>query len=440
MLKKEALLIQPGEPKEREAGPRRGGMLRRLSGVSRIIWYTSASTLFGYISFFLLLSALPIYFSRLGYRPDQIGLIVGATYAVNFLAYALTAIVSDRWGGRGFMRVAALLMALAPLGFEYTHAIVLLILVSIWQGLTMSAFATAITAYVGQQAPPESRGTVMGFFGIFPNLAQAAAPPLGILVGGYLGFPLLFNLSAFCAVVAALLTFFVPRNRVDGGHFSVKAWLRGAQKLARPGLAQFVLGVCRGVTIAFLPLYMLRGGVNNPGLFFTWQIVAIVLLRPVSGILSDRYGRLFLVLPGLLLSGVGIAILALPASYISLTAGGIVFGIAVSILVPSVLAWIFDVSRDEQRGLASGIYNTVYDLGRAGSAFACGFLIAVSGYQTMFLLVSLVPVLCIGVLLLWRERPDSEQFVAVAGAADESASEGAAVPADGISSQIQGER
>lgn len=374
--------------------------LRGMANVPRVTWLSSASALFGFISFFLLLSALPIYFSRLGYQAEQIGLIVGSTYAINFIAYFLTALVSDRWGSRAYIIVSGLLLAVAPLFFEFLHSFALFILASIWQGITMSAFTTAITAYVGQQAPAERRGTVMGFFGVFPNLAQAAAPPLGILIGTQWNFPLLFHLSAVSAVVAALLVFALPRSQVAATHFSLLAWLRGAQHMAQPALVQFVLGLCRGVTIAFLPLYMLHGGVSNPGLFFTCQIFAIVLLRPVSGALSDRYGRLTVVIPSLLCTAAGIALLALPASYISLIFSGIVFGIAVSTLVPAVLAWIFDVTRAEQRGLASGIYNTVYDLGRAGSAFGFGFVIATSGYPTMFLLVSLVPLLAIVVLVV----------------------------------------
>ncbi len=377
-------------------------LAQRLTSVPAVIWYCSATALFGYVSFFLLLAALPVYFSHLGYQAEQIGVIVGSTYAINFLAYFLTAIVSDRWSGRTYMQIAAFTMVIAPFIFEGTHDFWIFIVASILQGLTMSAFATAVTAYVGQQAPADRRGTVMGFFGIFPNLAQAAAPPLGILVGASLGFPLLFDLSAASAIIAALLVFVLPRNRMVLTSFSLRTWLHGAQRLAQPGLVQFVLGICRGVTIAFLPVYMLRGGVSNPGLFFTWQIVAIVLLRPISGALSDRYGRLALVLPSLIFMAAGIAILALPASYTTLSLSGIVFGIAVSVLVPTVLAWTFDVSSSAQRGLAAGIYNTLYDLGRAGSAFGFGIVIVASGYPTMFLIVSVIPVITIAVLVLWQ--------------------------------------
>lgn len=377
-------------------------------GVPRVIWYSSIAAVFGSISFFLLLAALPIYFSHLGYKPAQIGLIIGSTYAINFLAYFLTAMVSDRWGSRRYIQLAAFALATAPFLFEATHILGILILASIWQGLTMSAFSTAITAYVGQQAPAEQRGAVMSFYGVFSNVAQAAAPPIGILVGDRLGFPLLFNLSAASAIVAGLLIFTLPHSRINASKFKLRHWLHGAQRLAKPGLVQFVIGICRGVTIAFLPLYMLRGGVGNPGLFFTWQIVATILLRPIAGVLSDRYGRLALIVPGLLCAAGGIALLALPASYLSLTLSGIVFGAAIAVVIPAVLAWIFDVTNAEQRGLAAGVYNTVYDLGRAGSAFGFGFIIILSGYQAMFLIVSVIPLVAIAVLLFWQKFAHEE--------------------------------
>lgn len=370
-----------------------------------VIWASSFTALFGNISFFLLLSALPLYFQALGYQPEQIGVIVGSTYAVNFLAYFLTAVVSDRWGGRVYLQIAALAMAGAPLIFEASHSIPWFIAASIWQGLTMSAFSTAITAYVGQQAPAERRGFIMALYGLFPTVAQAAAPPLGILVGYRLGYPLLFDLSALSALVALCLAFTMPRVRGGVARFGLREWVRGAQKLARPGLVQFTTGLCRGVTIAFMPLYMLRGGVTNPGLFFTWQIAAAFLLRPVSGALSDRFGRLSVILPGLVLSTLGIWLLALPASYGSLAASGIVFGIAVSVLVPTVLAWTFDVTTGEQRGLAAGIYNMLYDVGRAGSAVGFGFMVVASSYQAMFLVAGAVPLVAIVVLVLAQWRP-----------------------------------
>ncbi|MGI8576784.1 MAG: MFS transporter [Nocardioidaceae bacterium] len=376
-----------------------------VRAIPRPIWIGAGASFLGFGSFYLLVAALPVYLNQLGYSAAGIGAVVGAGYVVNVAAYAFTAYLTDRRGQRGFVAATAAGLGASALVYTLAGSMVVFVVASVLQGLTMSAFATAITAYVGKLAPSGGRGSAIGFYSVFSLVAQAAAPPLGILCGSRAGYLLLFEVSAACGLAAAAVALLLPRPAMSASPADLRQWLGGLSALAAPGTVQLVVGVCRGVTLAFLPVYMIRNGVGNPGLFFTFQVVTAIVLRPLCGTLSDQYGRLALVLPGLLVAGAGILLIALPASYLTLTASGVLFGAAVAVLAPTVLAWAFDRTGLDQRGLASGVYNTCYDLGRAASALGLGALVAVAGFPAIFLTAGTIPVLAAGGMFIhYRTR------------------------------------
>ena len=144
---------------------------------------------------------------------------------------------------------------------------------------------------------------------------------------------------------------------------------------------------------------MLDRGASLPliGLSYTTFALPIIITAPLSGRLSDRYGRYWLFLSGMLLTGVIFCLYSLP----SVTAWPIIFisiaeGIVTSVARSSLDGLLADIIPYDARGKVQANYTAAGLIGNLIGATAAGLLY---GYSTglPFLIQGLI---CFGAGLL----------------------------------------
>jgi MFS family permease len=359
----------------------------------RSLAIVSVATLIGYTSFFLLVAVLPLYFANeLGFSPSQIGTVIGFTYLVNFLAYVTVGSAADRGHAARCIIWSAVGVAFAAPLFALFRDVWLLALTALWQGLTMSAFVVATTAFAGNVADDDRLGAQMAIFAIFRNVASAAAPTLGVIIFKVAGMQVLLLCSVLAGVAAALLGAMVRRggDAPSAPPKPLREWLTGSLPLFLPALTVIAMGVSYGVTLAFMPGLLATHGVGNPGLFYTAQVGAQLALRSTAGGLSDRYGRSLVAGTGLVLMGISVLHLPFISTDIGVLIAGVVFGVGWATFGPVVLAWLFDRSTADRRGLASAVYFTAQDIGRALGSIGLGYTAAELDSITPFVIAGLV--------------------------------------------------
>jgi MFS family permease len=152
--------------------------------------------------------------------------------------------------------------------------------------------------------------------------------------------------------------------------------------------------ISTGVVMAIWSLYMLDRGATLPqiGLSYTTFALPIIFIAPLSGRLSDRYGRYWPFLLGLAMTGVIFCIYSLP----SVTAWPIIFisiveGVVTSVARTSLDGLLADVIPPQARGKVQANYTAAGLIGNLIGATAAGLLY---GYSTG------LPFLVNGLLLL----------------------------------------
>jgi MFS family permease len=155
-----------------------------------------------------------------------------------------------------------------------------------------------------------------------------------------------------------------------------------------------------GAVLAFLPLYALGLGLANPGLYFTVQAVGVLTLRMAAGGLSDRFGRVQVLLPALLLVTLGVAGLALHPAVPLLLLLALVYGVGYSAIHPTTIAVADDVSTNATRGMALGLVGGMFSIGVGAGAASMGYVLQRTSYETMFLTASVIPLLA-GAVFVW---------------------------------------
>lgn len=132
-----------------------------------------------------------------------------------------------------------------------------------------------------------------------------------------------------------------------------------------------------------------------------YSVVAIFLI-PVAGFLSDRYGRKKIIVPALLITGVGGLIAALSSwklsnPYIPILIGRIFQGIGAAGAMPIVFPLIGDLfPRDEETSAALGMIETSNTIGKVLSPILGALLASFIWYLPFFS----IPVFCLTSLLM----------------------------------------
>ena len=126
-----------------------------------------------------------------------------------------------------------------------------------------------------------------------------------------------------------------------------------------------------GGIAAYLPLALAQPGAPNAGFYFTADAIGVLLLRTPSGALVDRFGARPGQLLGVAVTLVGLGILALPPTTVTLFASGITTGLGRGSSITGVLVALAQRSGDHNRGTAMAMSAASLNAGLLlGSALA----------------------------------------------------------------------
>jgi MFS family permease len=262
-------------------------------------------------------------------------------------------------------------------------------LLGVNQGLCWSTTVIMKIDLVG----PGRRGLAMGL----NEFAGYVAVSLSALLTGYLAAahglrPVPFYPGIAFAVLGLLLSLFGVRD--THGHVRAEARERGGAP-ARSTFAQVVLLTSWRDRALFAASQ--AGMVNNLNDGVVWGLVPMLLAtrgipldqigvvaatyplvwgvgQLVTGALSDRWGRKWMIAGGMWIQAVGIAAFVIGRSFGQWMAGAILLGIGTALVYPTLLAAVSDVAHPDWRASAVGVYRFWRDAGYAVGAIGAGLL------------------------------------------------------------------
>jgi MFS family permease len=91
-----------------------------------------------------------------------------------------------------------------------------------------------------------------------------------------------------------------------------------------------------------------------------------------TGALSDRWGRKWLIVAGMLLQGAALTIIAMTHDVTAWIGALLALGVGTALVYPTLLAAVADISHPAERGAAVGVYRLWRDAGYAVGALAAG--------------------------------------------------------------------
>ena len=279
------------------------------------------------------------------------------------------------------------------------------VLLGVSQGLTWS---TTVIMKI-DLAGPERRGLAMGLNEFAGYLAVAlSALATGHVAAAYGLRPQPFYLGVAFVLVGLGLSAVLVRE--THGHARHEAQNQPPQETA---LSQRQVFVRTSFTDRELSSVSQAGLVNNLNDGMAWglfplffagagmsleQIGWLAAIYPgvwgvgqlVTGALSDRIGRKWLITGGMWVQAVGIAVVVRSSRFTGFVVGGVLLGLGTAMVYPTLLAAIGDVAHPTWRASSVGVYRLWRDLGYAVGALLAGVTADVLGVPAAIWVVAAV--------------------------------------------------
>ena len=348
-------------------------------------------------TFSILIPTLPIYLSSMGAKEAEIGVLIGALSVSSLVLRPIVGKALLKIPERSFMIAGALLFTSSSIAYLFAPPFWPLLALRILHGIGFAFFSTASFTLVANIVPETNRGQIIGYFYLSINFAFALAPYLGMLLINQFNFP--FNFKALFLVCTGLslccLFITLKLEKIQGPPMadpsSPKQPFLSLEALP-PSIIAFLITITWGAVTAFFPLYALKKGVENPGVFFAAFAITLILVRGLGGKILDVYPREKVILPCLFNLIISMPILAFSSTLPMFILAAIIWGIGSAFLYPSLVAYTIDRA-GSSRGPAMGTFTALTDLGAGMGAVMMGIILQLTNYTIMFLCLALTGII-----------------------------------------------
>ena len=314
--------------------------------------------------------------------------------------------ILDKRGGRVVAIAGMLVMVASMPGFYLLQSAGLLaVLLRALNGIGWGVATTALLAICSDLVPPAQMAQSLGIIGVAGIISQAIGPTVAEEIFRHYSFNAVFTIS-LVTLVAALLCIVPTKGEAAPEMTRSKAG-------RTPGFAAYPFpmliiiaampvthGAARGTVLNFIALYGASLGFGRIGPFFLAFSAAAIITRFGLGGVSDQYGRKRVILPSALLIGLNLFWIAGLHSYLAFVVTGFIAGLGQGLIFPALSTYLIDFLGSKNKGLALGLYLSLFDAGMGLGSPIFGWISDISGYRQMYVVAGCLILLLTAVFTL----------------------------------------
>lgn len=323
-----------------------------------------------------------LYGRELGATSVEIALMTSSFLLGGFLASPVIGWLADRFGYRRILWIGLVAHTLLMLAYIPTQEPLLLLVLRALEGIASASVLPPARALVNVAAPRTRQGEALGVLSAAQAGGILLGPVAGTLLASQVGYAPSFLLASALLGLSVVTVIFLPTHskRQENSAAALARPVTFAGLFTRPlllaYLLQLIVQVTQGVISALWSLYMLDRGASLPaiGLSFTTFALPLIFLTPLSGRLSDRYGRYWQVVVGVLLFGIVFCLYGQRLSVLWLLIISVLEGTAAAITRGALDGLLADVAPSDAKGKVQANFSAAGTLGSFIGATIAGVL------------------------------------------------------------------
>jgi MFS family permease len=352
---------------------------------------------------------------ELGASVGVAALLVGAMGLGQLVGDLPSGALAARIGERRALMLAAVVEAVGMLVAALATGLVALFAGVVVIGLAGSLFGLARQAYLTEAVPVRMRARALSTLGGVHRIGYFVGPFLGSLVIVRWSTDAAYVVGALASAAAFVLVLYAPDitsahgRAVGGGHRSVSSVLLEHRRvLLTLGTGAMAVAGARAVREALVPLWAESVGLTPSQTSLVFGVAGAVdmLLFYPSGWVMDRFGRVAVAVPSMLVLGLGMALLPLTSTLAAVTAAATVLGFGNGIGSGLIMTLGADASPTEGRAQFLGGWRLMADVGRAAGPLALSAASAVMTLGASAVVLGALAGFGAGWLGIWVPRHD----------------------------------
>lgn len=348
------------------------------------------------IGFGVLAPVLPLYVDGLTTLYSWVGLLLAGTSIGLLIGDVLTSWSLAHLGTRRTTLIGVLLSTLPILLLFLVDGLLLVITLLILSGIGQALYNVSRHQHMTAIIPTAYRGRALGLMGGVFRVGKLIGPLVGGWIGGVFGLRYAFlALGLFCVVAFYFLWRYMPvpiaePESAGSDHNPAQKLLTVVREqrgiLLSAGTGQILAMLTRQGWLMLIPLYAAKAlnlDVQTIGLVLGVSSAVDLAFFYVAGIIMDRFGRKWAIVPSFILQGLGVALIPFCSNAVMLACVGAVIGFSNALGSGTMLAIGADIAPDARRGEFLSIWGLIGDSGMVFApiligAIAQGFTLSIS--------------------------------------------------------------
>lgn len=349
------------------------------------------------VNFFLMLSMFLLIIIMAGYAIDTyktstslagfvssifiFGALIGRLYAGSKM---------NELGTKRILMVGIIIFLILSIFYFLNINIYLLLIVRVVQGIGVGLATTATGTIVSQIIPPSRTGEGIGYFSSSVVLAQAIGPLIGILLIQYFSYTYVFIFSLTIGIVCFLFAFIIQAPTIEVEETETKReTFKRSNYFERSSVpiasVMLVIGITYSSILSFISTYAETIHLVQAGTFyFVVYAIVVLLTRPISGKVLDKFGGNAVIYPTLIIFAIGMFFISKATSTSIFLFAAALIGLGYGNFQSSTQAIAIQRAPIERMGLANATYFIFYDFSLGLGPLFLGALIPLVGFRELY--------------------------------------------------------
>lgn len=330
----------------------------------------------------LLLPILPIYAGTFTEAYSLIGFVLAAEALGTLLGDIPAGSLLRRLDRKWAMVIGIGLVGLSVLALVWAGSVWEVLAYRLIAGVGGALWNISRHAYLAEATQSSQRGRAIALFGGTNRLGTFAGPAVGGLLAARFGFAVPFILFACLTAVAVVIAIlFVEKaepakDRKAQAHHDVWLIIKTHRSvLLSAGTAQLLAQMVRSSRRVLIPLYgadVLGLGLEAVGIILSASSFIDMMMFYPAGVIMDRFGRKFAIVPCFALQAVGVLMIPLTTSFALLMAAGLLIGFGNGLGSGTMMTLGADLAPRDALGEFLGVWRLIGDGGFMGAPLIVG--------------------------------------------------------------------